>query len=530
MYRYVLSNKKQLSIYIIFLILSASFSVLFAFVLSSIMDSVVNTNQKRLVECAIGGCAVLLMAVGTEYCYGLAKNRIKKRIRTNIKADLFANIFAKTIMEYDKKESTYYVNQFIQNLDLLDGLYFSNLLDIPMVIYSFLLAVISCIIIEPIMLLIIVVLAISSALIVKGMTNRLKMRTQSLSENLTAYNGTIIWHLQAFRLIKTSGIEDEINKINKEQSVSAENAKEATANERKKFGCVNETVGLTVTLMIMAISGYFAIAGHFSVGIVLAFGQLSGKIISPIMSVTDMIANIKSAKSILEQYEEELGVNANLQKEYVDIEMPDIVLKGVSLTRGENIIIDDFSYVFEKGKKYLIEGENGTGKTSLIMMMLGQYQVDCGEILYNDISIQKLNSHSISQVVSYVGQEPLFLPDTLYNNLTLYRKYSDEQIEKVIELCGLTELLNRLPNHLQYDIKNGDVSFSGGEKQKICVARALLQDTPIMILDEISAHMDPESTLAIESIVVKLANKTIISVSHKIPREMKTYYDQIIKM
>ena len=146
-----------------------------------------------------------------------------------------------------------------------------------------------------------------------------------------------------------------------------EKAKEVNGNDRTLFLCLNELAGLTSTVIIMALAAYFAIKGSFSVGIVIAFGQLSGKIISPIMTASDTWIRFKSSGKLTEKYKallqdsEDTGSKREKQAVYGDIE-----LKDVSLTLGEKKAVNHFLTVFEKGKKYLVVGESGSGKSTLL--------------------------------------------------------------------------------------------------------------------------------------------------------------------
>ena len=133
------------------------------------------------------------------------------------------------------------------------------------------------------------------------------------------------------------------------------------------FLCLNELAGLTSTVIIMALAAYFAIKGSFSVGIVIAFGQLSGKIISPIMTASDTWIRFKSSGKLTEKYKallqdsEDTGSKREKQAVYGDIE-----LKDVSSTLGEKKAVNHFLTVFEKRKKYLVVGESGSGKSTLL--------------------------------------------------------------------------------------------------------------------------------------------------------------------
>lgn len=129
-----------------------------------------------------------------------------------------------------------------------------------------------------------------------------------------------------------------------------------------------------------------------------------------------------------------------------------------------------------------------------------------------------------------MSQEPYLFNDTLRNNISLYGDYSDEEILAVMHKCKLDRMFAALPDGLDTVISGNGVNFSGGEKQKINLARALLHDRKVFLLDEISSNLDAESTEQIENIVLDIEDKLVISVTHKLSEEMRSRYDEIVTL
>lgn len=308
-----------------------------------------------------------------------------------------------------------------------------------------------------------------------------------------------------------------------------EGKKEKNLNDRVSFGYSNELVGLITTIAIMSIASYFAIKGDFSIGFVLAFGQLSGKIISPIMSASDMWMGFKSSKQIRKKYEE-LLFDKSSETSDADVQYGDIALENMSLRLGGKTIIDNFSYTFKKNHKYLVMGENGCGKSTLLSVIAGLYKSYEGKVIYAGTEIKNVAETSLSKVVTLVGQEPYLFNDTLRNNISLYGDYSDDEILAVMRKCKLEKMMEALPEGLDTMVSGNGVNFSGGEKQKINLARALLHDRKVFLLDEISSNLDSESTEQIENIILDIKDKLVISVAHKLSDEMVGRYDEVVTL
>lgn len=529
MYKYITKNKGAYTMYVIFLVLSSLFGVLFSFVMGGIMDAAVQGNASLLLKYTVGGTVFLLITIATEYLYGVVKNRLIKKARTGVKEDMLARLMERDTLSFEKEKTSVYVSNFLQNLDMLENLYFNNVLETPMVVCSFVIAIAACLYIQPVMLLLIIVFSLLTTAVVKLTMKRLQKSTKEFSESLAGYTGEIEDILGGHRLIKLYAIGEKLRERHRAADMLVEGAKERNLNDRVGFGRANELVGMFSTIAIMSIASFFAIRGDFTVGFVLAFGQLSGKIISPIMSASDMLMGFKSSKQIRKQYEELLGEKPQGQSD-ADAGYGDIKLENVSLRLGGKTIIDNFSYTFRKNHKYLLTGENGCGKSTLLSVIAGLYRAYDGQVLYDGVELKNIDSAKLSEVVTLVSQEPYLFNDTLRNNISLYGDYSDEEILAVMHKCKLDRMYASLPDGLDTVISGNGVNFSGGEKQKINLARALLHDRKVFLLDEISSNLDAESTEQIENIVLDIEDKLVISVTHKLSEEMRSRYDEIVML
>lgn len=548
MFHYLTANKKLFVFYLILVVVGSLMGIVFPFILSEIINCAVRADFQFLWKLLVFGVLFLAVSVSISYVYNVICNKIITNARFNIKKDMFQVILKKNVLDYEFKDSADYLSDFLQNLDMFENLYFNNMLGIPMTMLSLLAAVITSIYLEPLMLIIIVALGVVTAVVVIKMAKRLEKVTANYSKSLRDYTGEIQNDFQSFRIIKTYAIEDELALKHSKQNRATELAKKRSLDERVAFGRINEFAGVTTTLLIMGAAAFFAMRGSFSAGIVIGFGQLAGKIIGPIMSSSDIVVSVKSAKSLKEKYmkitkDNQHGTGSDQPASrmipikgakpatYGDIIVKNLSFSYVDKTQPGKTLFNGLNYEFRKGKSHLILGGNGSGKSTLLMILMGQYGAGFeGEVQYNGQNLLSLDTSTIPDIVSYVSQSANLLNDTLRNNITLYREYPEEKILEVLEKCGLTELIASLPDGLDTLVKEGGANFSGGERQKLNLAKALLRDTPVLILDEISANLDKESTEQIENIVLDSKEKMIISVAHKLPEEIAKRYDYTLQL
>jgi ATP-binding cassette subfamily C protein len=536
MYRYITKNKGLYALYAVFLILSSAMGVFFAFVLSEILNCAVEGNLGKLQKVLVFGIIFLIVAVLSEFLYGIVKNRLICLARLDLKRDLFDSILHRKTVDFESRNTGDYMNELLNNLNMYESLYFENILQIPMIVFSFLVAVLTCIYIQPVMLVLILVIGFFTAILVKHTGKRLEKSTGIFAEQSAAYSGEIKDDFGGYRTICTNFLFEEISKKHGLASRRMEKSKETNMDDRTIFMCLNELAGLASTIVIMAFAAYFSIKGNFSVGIVLAFGQLAGKIISPIMSASDTWVQFTSSKKLTENYRailaERESKTAPVSETQPDgsLAFGDIELQDVSLSLGEKTVLNHVSLTFEKGKKYLLTGESGAGKSTLLHVISGLYDDYQGEVKIGGCERKTAPKDALSRLVSLASQEIFLFNDTIRNNITLFEEYSDESVQNVLRQCGLEELVARLPDGLDTVISENGSNFSGGEKQRLNLARALIRDSDILLLDEVSANLDPETTDFIERTVLGLDGKTVISVSHKMPEKLAALYDENIQV
>ncbi len=182
---------------------------------------------------------------------------------------------------------------------------------------------------------------------------------------------------------------------------------------------------------------------------------------------------------------------------------------------GYNNIIDDLSLEINISEKILLTGKSGFGKSTLCKLIAGVMKFDGGKILVDNINLQDYSLNTIRNNICYVSQDETLFSDTVYNNLTLNKTIKKKHFEKVMNICQVDKIINS--KNLRYEtylLEQGS-NLSGGEKQRIILARALLNNSQILILDETLSEVSSEQKEKILSDIIKYyKNQIIIYVSH----------------
>ena len=228
----------------------------------------------------------------------------------------------------------------------------------------------------------------------------------------------------------------------------------------------------------------------------------------------------------------------------------EIILDKLSFRYGENIneedtigqnpprqetfsreVLRNLSFRFRTGKHYAVIGKSGCGKSTLLSLLLGYYPNYSGSIRYDGVELRELTREYLGNTVAYVSQDTFLFQDTIQNNITLYHEeYTPQEIEAALEQAGLKELVDSLPEGLSAMVEENGKNFSGGEKQRLSLARALLRKSRVLLLDEFTANLDKETAEKIEEQVMGLKDCLIITVTHRLTPDMLSRYDGILDL
>ena len=261
-------------------------------------------------------------------------------------------------------------------------------------------------------------------------------------------------------------------------------------------------------------------AGSLSSGFLILFFVALFSIISPLKGVGSNYANIKQDSAAFPRIYSFLDTQSRIKDTgtYVLSGLKKgIAFEKVSFSYGETKVLEDISFDLKKGERLGIVGPTGVGKTSLIGLLLRFYEPKQGAVLVDGRDIKEYKLESIRQHIGFVSQEPILFNDTLKRNIALSESIDMERIKKAVEIVGIRPFIEALPNG--YDTVAGErgTSFSGGQKQLICVARAIYRDPEILVLDEATASLDSHSEKVLQEAMEKIMKgRTVFIIAHRL--------------
>lgn len=267
-----------------------------------------------------------------------------------------------------------------------------------------------------------------------------------------------------------------------------------------------------------------------SVGTAIIIIQLSTHIVGPVKTSISLINQIKSVSLIGKKVEDILNVN-NESEESEEIksfrDCIDIKDLNFSYTKERNAL-KNINLKFERNKKYAIVGESGCGKSTLIKLIMRYYNEYEGKITIDNKDLNKIYSSDLYKTISMIQQNVFMFDDSIKENIRLFSNYSDESVIESCKRSGIMGLINRLEDGINSLVGENGNKLSGGEKQRIAIARALINETKILILDESTSALDNETAYSLEKSLLNLENLTMIVVTHKLIKNLLIDYDEII--
>lgn len=283
---------------------------------------------------------------------------------------------------------------------------------------------------------------------------------------------------------------------------------------------------LTTVLYILGANLVFNL--QLSVGSVFAFITYTSYVTGPISAILNigyfLSGIIPSTKRFYEFMDlEEEDANCLVKPKNGDIEF-----ENVSFAYNkEKIVVDHINLRINQGNKIVFIGKNGSGKSTLIDLLLRMYEPSAGRILLAGQNIADMPLDDYRGMISVVSQEIYLFNDTIRNNICLYKQVDDNTILSICRDSGLEEFLNEVS--LDYTVGQNGTMLSGGQKQKIALARALLHDGPIVVFDEATSSTDSYSEQQINSLLhTKLKDKTVIVITHR--QEILSEADYIVML
>ena len=504
------------------------FSVILQFFKGAVLDYAVAGNVSKTLYYAGMLIFFILLEVTGYFLYDRFSARFVAGCTGTLKHDIFESILNRSFVAYKEHSQGEYLAKYTNEADTIRERRFRMLPMLWEILFKILLVSAALFFLDWRIAIVTIVLLTTPLYVPKLIEKRLQAAQtaylQAVEDNLAAVND---W-FSGFEILKNYAIEDRILRRFRQVNENTVNAMLKDAQLGNISRLITTLISYLSYFVVLACAAWLVLKGDFSAGdFFVAIGmidQLSYPLISLAGIIRQLVA-IKPSCAAMEAFLQDgrkqpsAGHEMALKQE--------ICFKDVSFSYdGQRMVLNAFNLTIRKGGRYLLKGPSGCGKTTAINLLLKYYCATGGTLTVDGTPLSAIGSPY--DLMTVVRQEATLFHDTLRNNLTMYREISDERLFSVLNSVGLERYANR--QALDGMITESGTNFSGGEKKRICLARALLRDTDVLILDEPLANLDPATAERIEDLLLSIRDKTVLVVSHQFTEEKLAAFDRVVTL
>ena len=358
--------------------------------------------------------------------------------------------------------------------------------------------------------------------------SRLQTAEKRVSERNKDFTAALADCLSGFTLVKTFKAEKEIFRLFAENNRALEQEKFSRRKLKVMVGMIGSVAGVVAQLGVFLVGAWLAVTGRgLTAGTVIMFVNLMNFLIEPVALLPTLLAGRKAALGLVDKLAEALEKNASGEEsaELNGIERG-IRLEDVSFSYESGDVLHHVSAEFQAGKAYAIVGGSGSGKSTLLHLLMAGSAEYRGKIMLDDTELRDVAPESLYEIMSVIQQNVFVFNASIRDNVSMFRSFPQEALDEAISHAHLSELIDaRGDGYLCGENGSG---LSGGEKQRVSIARSLLKRSSVLLADEVTAALDAETAHQVSSDILDLTGMTRIVVTHTLEESLLRRYDGIL--
>ena len=330
--------------------------------------------------------------------------------------------------------------------------------------------------------------------------------------------------IEMIETIKSNGAEQSYFDTWSEVQESAAKGKVRMAKTNQFLGLIPAFVQMVANYSVLILGVYYTIQGEFTIGSILAFQGLLGSFMAPAMTLINSGQTLQEMRTSMERVDDvlEYPLDANVTRE---IEMEsyskikgNLILKDITFgySRLDNPVISNFNLEIKQGQKVAIVGGTGSGKSTLSKLISGLYSPWSGEIIFNGKRMEEIDHEIFTSSIAVVDQDITLYEDTIMNNLKMWdNSIEDYEVKMACNDAQIHKAIMEREGGYNAPVLEGGKNFSGGEKQRLEIARSLALDPSIIILDEATSALDAKTEYDVVK-AIKSRGITTIVIAHRL--------------
>lgn len=379
------------------------------------------------------------------------------------------------------------------------------------------------------LLLVILALAVLMFFMPRFLSPALQKATDDISNENKHYLDMLEKWFSGLSVLQRYHVKQKLLAVTTAQGKQLEDANVRRSGRMQFASGVNNAANVLSQALILLVSGVLIITGRMNFGVFFSIGNFASTIFTELGVVVNQYTVLQSSKTLNAKLRKQLAVQTDhLEKtESLDhFQSLSVQALSVAFSNEEKITYPDFQ--IKRGEKILLSGDSGTGKSTLFKLILQELPLATGKICFKNEAGQEIERPDLSQI-GYVPQDPVLFPGTIKENITMFNSKLNDQVMHFVKQVNLEKDLAKFPAGVDTELDQGKHALSGGQRQKVVLARAQIHDSQLIFIDEGTSAIDAHNGLEILQNLLQ-TDATIVFIAHNLTEEMRQLFDREIHL
>lgn len=512
---------------IIFTFLRSAVYILISTSLGIMVDAMINPETESITGYLVPMMLLIVLSTIFSLCVFLCKSRFIHQALRQFKNLVFSKMVNKSFRAFSKENTARYLSVFSNDMKSIEDNYLNNIFLLVYYATVFTFSLIFVFAINYRLALFLIIIGSVSLLFSGKLSQKVAVLEKNVSDENESFMAEVNDLVSGFSVLKSFKIEKETKKIFDNENQILEEKKRSRRFWSGSLEVAGDSFGFLMQIGTFLYGAYLVLQGQCTAGSVLSIVSLSSYIFQPVSYVPQLMGAFKAAGKLFDKIIDVVSENSDEQNG-VEIHRADnIVLNDVSFSYDDtNEVLHHISCTFEKGKKYAIIGDSGSGKSTMLNLLMGAFDNYHGSLKVDETEMKDINSDSLFDEVSLIDQNVFLFDASIKDNITMFKDVEEEKLMDAIQKAGLSELVKN--KGLDFVCGENGNNLSGGEKQRISIARSLIKGAPVLLLDEITSALDEKTAHAINQEIVSLKDKLCIEITHRLDESILKQYDKLL--
>jgi len=491
-------------------------------VASHFIDQYLNNLNQLAVTVLLVYYGLYILQTTVQYVGNLLFARVSYSIVRDIRRDAFANMEKLGMSYFDKTPAGSIVSRLTNDTETISDMFSGILSSFISAVFIFVTTLYTMLVLDyrltalvllflPLIFLLVNLYRKKSVKVIEKTRSLLSDINSKLAENIEG-----IRIIQAFNQEKR--LQEEFDEINQEHLVYANRSVALDSLFLRPVMSLLKLLGYAV---LMAYFGYRGLYLGITAGTMYAFIQYINRLFDPLIEVTQNFSTLQtsmvSAGRVFALIDE-TNYEPAQENGQAKIQEGNIRFEHVSFSYdGKHQILDDISFTVNKGETIAFVGHTGSGKSSIINVLMRFYEFQSGRVLLDGVDIREYRQEELRKNIGLVLQEPFLYHGTIKSNIAMYQDISDDQVKAAAEFVDADSFIQDLPLGYDAPVSERGSSFSTGQRQLLAFARTVASQPKILILDEATANIDSETEALVQNSLAKMRQgRTTIAIAHRL--------------